>query len=904
MGAWVARWRAALRIARRDAWRNKGRTVLVVLLMMLPVAAGTFAIGALKSSRPTAETQITAAMGTQAQAQLEVACRGARAPTEQQINGGGVCFPDGPDLGELTEAELVAALPDGDGVVVGFLAATGLRTDEVLVDSVGTVEVDAAQVPGLVGDVDGDAMPGRAEILLGPGVAERLSASLGDAIELVTYEGSVVDVEVVGIGDRGPRVVVGPGTLPDGYGSRTWFVTGDAPVTWADVVALNEIGVTAISRAVLTDPPPPEDVYGGQFQPPADNAMRVGGAVLAVVALGLLEVVLLVGPAFAVGAKRSARTLALIAASGGQPRDLRRIVLAGGVVAGVLAAVVGVAVGTGCALAAYEILERSGEPVPNVVVPVLEPMVIGVIAVLLGLAAAWLPARAASRADVVTVLAGRRAFPPTRRRRGWIWLGLAAAGMGAAVIGAITSWTILLVVGVVTFEIGLIVASGTLVGVGARIAPRFGIAGRFALRDAHRNRSRTAPAVAAVLVAVAAASAGLVWTASSAEAERQMWRPVAADGTGVLGLHGDTTGGDRAEQFDQATGAVTELLPDAAVTPVRKLRRDVTQETSVRLMAIENPDVACPGGQEVWPGADDDRCRSDPSMYTGISLPDGVLVDDGSLVSLMGLEGADAAAAALAAGEVLVSSPDDIWADGQARLQLMDQAADTFGAEVAVPAHVVNWGKAEFALVIPPDVADQFVEIAVEAPGPDGEAEGPSVSVEVVGALVTGAEISQGDIDRLNRQLSEMGEGVTFAVEGNQSGPDVSSTLLLLVAAAVVVAIAATALSVGLALADSRPDLATLAAVGASPRVRRRMTAAQAGVIAGIGTVVGVVSGVALGFVFTTWQQGDVYTGTYWETVVPWEYLVLLLVALPALAIIGGWLFTRSRLPAIRRAAS
>ena len=37
MSAWIARWRLALRIARRDARRHKGRTLLVVLMVGLPV---------------------------------------------------------------------------------------------------------------------------------------------------------------------------------------------------------------------------------------------------------------------------------------------------------------------------------------------------------------------------------------------------------------------------------------------------------------------------------------------------------------------------------------------------------------------------------------------------------------------------------------------------------------------------------------------------------------------------------------------------------------------------------------------------------------------------------------------------------------------------------------------------
>ncbi|WP_159620501.1 FtsX-like permease family protein [Ruania rhizosphaerae] len=116
--------------------------------------------------------------------------------------------------------------------------------------------------------------------------------------------------------------------------------------------------------------------------------------------------------------------------------------------------------------------------------------------------------------------------------------------------------------------------------------------------------------------------------------------------------------------------------------------------------------------------------------------------------------------------------------------------------------------------------------------------------------------------------------------------------------------VTATGLSVGLALADCRADLATLAAVGASPKFRRRVTAGQAGVIAIIGTVTGVVTGIALSYVLGWWAAENFGYGDDWRTIIPWPTIALGLVAIPALAIIGGWLFTRSRLPVIRRAAS
>ncbi len=72
---------------------------------------------------------------------------------------------------------------------------------------------------------------------------------------------------------------------------------------------------------------------------------------------------------------------------------------------------------------------------------------------------------------------------------------------------------------------------------------------------------------------------------------------------------------------------------------------------------------------------------------------------------------------------------------------------------------------------------------------------------------------------------------------------DTTLALLVLLGVAGVVALGATAIAVGLAAADGRPDLATLAAIGAAPRTRRLLASSQALVIAGLGTLLGIVAG-------------------------------------------------------------
>ena len=102
---------------------------------------------------------------------------------------------------------------------------------------------------------------------------------------------------------------------------------------------LADIALT--TRDALLHPPS----TGGRLDLADPDAQRAAALVAIIVALGLLEVVLLAGTAFAVGARRQLRELGLVAAGGGSPRDVRRIVLAQGLVLGALGAVAGVAIG-------------------------------------------------------------------------------------------------------------------------------------------------------------------------------------------------------------------------------------------------------------------------------------------------------------------------------------------------------------------------------------------------------------------------------------------------------------------------------------------------------------------------------------------------------------------------------
>ena len=171
---------------------------------------------------------------------------------------------------------------------------------------------------------------------------------------------------------------------------------------------LNAIGATVASRAVITDPPPvsewPESVRNSSGIDDATMAVLI-----LIVVMALIEVVLLAGPAFAVGARKQQRSLALMSAAGGTPVQSRRVVIGSAVVLGSVAAVLGVVLGIGLARALVPVVQsRSGSYLGPFDVPVAAPGRGRRLRAAQRLPGGDRPGDLASRQDVVAVLAGRR----------------------------------------------------------------------------------------------------------------------------------------------------------------------------------------------------------------------------------------------------------------------------------------------------------------------------------------------------------------------------------------------------------------------------------------------------------------------------------------------------------------
>lgn len=145
---------------------------------------------------------------------------------------------------------------------------------------------------------------------------------------------------------------------------------------------------------------------------------------------------------------------------------------------------------------------------------------------------------------------------------------------------------------------------------------------------------------------------------------------------------------------------------------------------------------------------------------------------------------------------------------------------------------------------------------------------------------------------------------LALSVENGGAPRDVSPLLLLLAAAAGLITVGAAGIATALAAAEGRAELTTLAAVGAAPAVRRLLAICQAGVIAGLGSVLGIVAGLGTAAIVlvsvnrqyaSDWPVSDPY-----PFLVPWPVLGVL-VLVPVVAMLGAGLFTRARLPIERR---
>ena len=902
----------AVRVAWREARRAKGRSGLVVAMILLPVAALAF-------GSVTAET-FTLSPAERADRLMGAADAVLSWPIDGPVRQAPAEFyflpvdPNAVPRSDVTLSTLESVLPQGSRTLPD-------RSGHLTVNAAaGTVTLTARALDysdplahGILRQLTGRAPEQAAlEVVLTPPAATRLGVNVGGSVSIADTGRAL---QVVGlVEDPGHLDVAGivlptgaltPQEFPPDPRELHWLVKTPGPVDWTVVKRLNESGVVAISRHVLAHPPSDAERY--QAMIPADAGLAGPATAVLVSGMAILEIILLAGPAFAVGARRRQHALGLVFASGGTGKDVRRIVLADGLVLGAVAAGAGIA--TGLALAAicrplveeHVALARSGA----FRVSLVALAILAGLAILTGTLAALAPAVRSSRQEVVAALAGRRGIVRSQRRWPILGLALAVAGAVVAFLGsrshdlsdpkASPAGAVVILGGLVLMELGLVLCTSATVGLMARTGRWLPLTLRMALRDMSRNRTAAAPAVSAVMAAVVASLATGVVLVATEQREAAAYRSFNRIGDVAIYPVGGRPGARPAVPA-AAVVALRHTFPVLAVHEVGVPRCAATDcDVAVQTAAARDCPYSYGALQRRATSAEQQAARRDPRcdgygvtyQYFGNFNASGalaVVVEPEAAGSVAGLGSSESvdAAAALRAGKIVVDDPRVLDGD---RITMLITAINVDGRpgdvrQATAPGHALPQRTRAPVVMMTRQTAESF-----------GLQTAPLVVLATTGRVPTEAEQ-----DRLQASIGR--DFQVFVERGPQSHP---GALLLLAIIAGVIALGASAIATGLCAVDRATDHVILAAVGASPRVRKVLALGQSGAIAGLGSLLGTAAGLgaAAAVLFalnqsyaTTWPGPEPY-----PIAVPWLNVGIALVVVPLVAMLGATLFTRSRLP-------
>lgn len=870
----MGKWGPPLRIARRTARRSLGRTLLVAALIGLPVLAATWLGVVLKSASPTGETLANNMIG-RADARLDV----TQYDKIEMPPGEAVLYGEPPPAGGHEKSvrtpstfDPLPLLPPGTKVARQFvdsgiveLRTPDSKTSATLMSgdgsnplTTGTVKLDKGRMPAKAGEI---------------AISPSLAGKLGSTDSVVSADGKTY--KVVGIArmlttQSTQTVFATPDTdLAEADPTRTAQYLVDLPDT-AEAAAdrlgpkLAGQGLYLLPRATIIDPPPsPYGTTADQIGPYAAMALVIG--------FGILEIVLLAGTAFAVGARRQTRELGLVMAAGGTPRDVRRIVVMQGLFAGVVGVLGGLVIAGAALFSAKPVWESMTDTIFTAwQIPWGTVAGIAVLGAGAGLAAAVVPAISAGRQTPMAALAGRFTVTAKAARIRIVAVVLLGAGLacvfgGSAQLSAAlksaqhstlgtqatatpTGPIALVLAGIAAAVIALVWMLPSLVARVAGLARALPLSGRMALRDASRHRHRTGPATAAIMMAVAGTAAVAFAASNSIAADAQRYVAASRQGNAVL-------------RFGQGVpGALTykpELIQNLdGILPVRK--------------QYELGDVQLPNAKPDQYGYTPVLAVTTPQTTEG-SGGFTLQAVDPAFIAQFGAYGARAAAA-MRAGKVVL--PGVKLAAGQKvamyndndERRLRDVDAVSFGEAPAVRF-------LRDTALISQDAARKLGTIRV---------------VEVHFEL--NREPSKDELAAVSRLL---GSDKGLLVEKGYQSP-ARLFLIGVLLAATVVTLLGVAISVSLSAAEGRADLATLAAIGAPPRRRRSLAAAQAWVLGQLGCVLGVGVGALYGY-----TAHAAFGSPHF--VVPWAELGGIVVVVPLFAGLLAWLLTRSRLPMVSR---
>jgi putative ABC transport system permease protein len=681
------------------------------------------------------------------------------------------------------------------------------------------------------------------------------------------------------------------GTWP--AAGTTWQVTGivQDPSNLADQFALVAPGqIRHPSQVImLLGPAAAQELLSDQTVPgvpaaavsvPTQQVSGVSPAVLILVVevLGLAFIGLVSVASFSVMAQRRLRALGMLGAIGATERNLRLVMIAGGLVVGAAAALAGAVLGLAAWIAYAPTVQRdTGHAVDAAHLPWWAFAIGIVLAIATSALASRRPAKTMAAVPVVTALSGRPAPPKAVHRSALPGVIVFTAGLAClASAGGLNGvaggggggnrHALFLLGGLVITIIGLCLLAPLAISVlAAGPTPRLPVAIRIALRDLVRYRARSGAALAATTFAVFLAM-GICVVASIRFDNPLNW----------IGPNLSSS---------QVTVGATQSPNSGQSTPFSSAQL-ATLTTRVNALAASLHASAVPleSGSTLY--------QVGPSAHGPQNFTGNVYVATPQLLATYGIK-----ASQIAPGtDILTMRP------GLAGLPHLEMLWDP--------------GEVSDSSTLPPDPGSAggppctlsnhcltSPAIATISSLPDGTSAPNTVVTEyavskyhmhtqLFGWLIqapaplTAAQLSA---------VRQFGNANVVQVQTATYNPSLVDFTRGATALGIVIALSVLAMSVGLIRSETAPDLRTLTATGASGMNRRTITAATAAALGLLGAILGTAGAVIAGMAWSHSGLSATAGG------VPPSDILILLIGLPLAAAIGGWLFAGREPPAVAR---
>jgi putative ABC transport system permease protein len=791
----VTRW--ARRLLRRE-WRQQ---ILVLALLALTVGAAAFGVAA--------------------------AYNVASLPSPQFGSASYLLQFAGPGQKTMTADIAAARRAFGSIEVIGrqFVPVPG---------STQTVEFRALSPDGpysgpMLALVQGHYPSGAGQVAVTSGLAQDLQVRIGSVLSLPGHH------------QRVTGIVENPSDLKDQFALVPPSAAGPAQAVTV-LLDASPAAFSAFSNAV-----------GGQLAWQARGASTQGAVAagtLGAVTVLMVLVSLVAAAAFAVIAARRQRQLGMLAAVGATRKQLRLVMVASGALVGIIAAVTGAVTGLAAWFAAAPQMEAfAGHRIDRFAVPWDLVALSMLLAILTATAAAWWPARAASRVPVVNALSARPLRPRPAHRTAIVGVLLTVLALACLALANQASGP-LIIFGALALAVGISFISPLSIRVLAAAGRQAPVAVRLALRDLARYQARSAAALAAISLALGIAVAIMISLAAATDAATAGNLP---DSQLLIwiGQPGD----------NQLVPIRTPAEMSALAAAVHRIAGSLGGAAVIPLDMPVNPaSKPQPGGQQpvVSLNAPVGQAAGRNGVYHSVAL----YVATPAVLRLLGINPATIGPATdiltVQAGQDVLTTITTITdATNVQRIHVPDYGSEPTSLITVNGLRHEHWTQIQSGWMVQSARPPQAAQIAA---------------------------------------VRDMAAKSGLIIESRNTQASLATIRTVATAAGALTALGVLAMAVGLIRAEAAGDVRTLTAIGATSTTRRTLTATTAGALALLGALLGSA---AAYLALAAGHRSDISVLSR----VPVLDLTITVAGVPAAAALAGWLLAGRKQSSLARQA-